>query len=706
MMLPQRFPRPAALLLATGLLCSAAGCGQTPNDSGVKTGPKSSGPQDPLKEAVERLRAAGNQAGYREVLRLVDQHVERDAPAKEQIRREAARVRELQGKLGLRPEDVEEVTAVMSRPADALYLGQCVLLRDVAEQLRLGGLPPRERAERAFAWVIRQVLLQGGGDDKPRPPQTVLEQGAGTAHERALVFLGLLQQLDLAGCMVACPGDSPNRPRFWIPGVLVPEGKADKIYLFDTRLGLPLPGPDGKDIATLRQVREQPAILERLSPDKQHAYDITPAQASKAEVYLVLPPSAMAPRLKYLEEQLQERQEQLRLTAVPAAGKEMLPIRDGLDRLFTRFALASGGEVRVWSAAGQALQRLQGPAPTLTPLGLISQRYRILGAYDTLPAPAKAMLLSLADQLYMKYIGEPRRKLGRGVLDDAALRFTRIEAVVTGARRDPAREQQLALVPAWRERVEEAYLELVRKVPGADKKVNALWDEDQFLLSLTQTPDEVDLSKRQKGFLGYFVLEAVAEPVLDDARFLLAQCRQEKAARLQPDGAGRGGDREEERAAWEAAEDWARQYAEDFPLAAPAVRARLLRVLVSWRASPTDPATAVEAWAVFFRDLDRAATARLFQAQALQALGKKSEGAAVRARLADEVRALREDAGLGADVQTCLKAAEHFPQQPGRESLRDRMRRLAGELTDPDGGLAWLGRRARFDLSRARSGAE
>src|SRR5438105_3990466 len=79
------------------------------------------------------------------------------------------------------------------------------LLRDAVRGLNLDELAPLERAQNGFAWVVRQVRLQSG-EGPSVPPLPVLRRGWGTARERDFVFLALLDQLGIDGCMIALPG--------------------------------------------------------------------------------------------------------------------------------------------------------------------------------------------------------------------------------------------------------------------------------------------------------------------------------------------------------------------------------------------------------------------------------------------------------------------------------------------------------------------
>src|SRR5262249_14339331 len=148
----------------------------------------------------------------------------------------------------------------------------------------------------AFAWAVRQVRLREY-EGPTLPPQPVLRRGWGTAMERSLVFFAALRQLGLDGCFLALPRPSQDRPRYGACGVLIPGKEKPEIHLFDPRLGLPLPGPKGQGTATLADVRTQPDVLKQLSADKQD-YDVSPEQARAAEVHVVAPLSALAPRLR------------------------------------------------------------------------------------------------------------------------------------------------------------------------------------------------------------------------------------------------------------------------------------------------------------------------------------------------------------------------------------------------------------------------
>ena len=215
---------------------------------------------------------------------------------------------------GLDAAEWAEITGSSYTPLDAHYLELCFLLRDAGGSLDVelyGGagdkrrLAPLRQAEVAFDWAVRQVRLEKS-ETPALPAQYVLRRGWGTALERALVFLELLRHVGvgnekLTGCLVYCP-DKTNDMRLWACGVMVND-KPD-LYLFDPRLGLPLPGPNGKGIATLADVRADKMILDQLTVSDASRYDVTAEQAAKAELRYVCSLSALSKRMRALETEL------------------------------------------------------------------------------------------------------------------------------------------------------------------------------------------------------------------------------------------------------------------------------------------------------------------------------------------------------------------------------------------------------------------
>jgi hypothetical protein len=260
----------------------------------------------------------------------------------------ARRLREL---LGLSNDDLNEVAATTFTTLDAHHLEGCLLMRDAARSLEPEGGPVTlAQVEAAFAWVVRQVRLDGRGGVEPVPPAYVIRRGWGTDLERALVFLALLEQMGgpdapaPQGALVTLSGET--RQRAWACGVALAD-KADALYLFDPRLGLPLPGPAGKGVATLTQTCSDPKMLAQLNAVDKRRYDVTAKQAGAARVELVCALSALAPRMTVLQDQLlRDRQINNELLPEPVLVRLAQDPTAALAKL--RAAVGKGVNAGVW----------------------------------------------------------------------------------------------------------------------------------------------------------------------------------------------------------------------------------------------------------------------------------------------------------------------------------------------------------------------
>src|SRR5205823_98285 len=232
---------------------------------------------------------------------------------------------------GLTEGEWGEVSSSNFTLLDAHYVDLCLLLRDAAYSLGVEGQPPLERAQAAFGWVVRQIQIREASRPSPVlvPTHFVLRRGWGSSLERSIAFLNMLQQMGVLGCMIGYPeGGANSRLLHWIPGALVDK----EIFLFDTRMGMPLPGPDGKGIATLRQLRAADKPFAALAVDAMHSYDVTAEQVRQAEILVAAPLSALASRMKVLDGILGGRQKLHSFVDGPALLKEFQAATEGQNQ--------------------------------------------------------------------------------------------------------------------------------------------------------------------------------------------------------------------------------------------------------------------------------------------------------------------------------------------------------------------------------------
>jgi len=363
---------------------------------------------DNLDGARAELDHDADLTACRDALQKANAYVSRD-PSRRPPELPATRRDALKQFLGLSDEELSEAASQAYTPLDGLYLDQAFLLRDVVlrtltpERPGVAKPDPLDRAAAAFAWAVRQVRLTDGADGKrpelnppptaepATPPAFVLRRGSGTALERALVFLALLDQLGdaddagprLRGCLVGVP-DDPKEPdkavRLWACGVQVGDGR--DLYLFDPCLGLPVPGAGGKGTATLAAA--DPDVLSQFDSDKEHRYDVTAEQAKSAGVYVVCTLPAPAPRLEHLQDTLLAPTVRVRMFQDPT--KDKLELKRTVDE---------PSRVRAWRDGPGLLRRFLPPEEGGVDKG---ERFRLANLRGfTYPNDPQASMLGRAE---------------------------------------------------------------------------------------------------------------------------------------------------------------------------------------------------------------------------------------------------------------------------------------------------------------------
>jgi hypothetical protein len=544
--------------------------------------------------------------------------------------------------------ELAELTSNTFTPLDAHYLEEAFVLRDAARALNLAAMTPQDRARHGFAWVVREVRLQEG-EETLLPPLPVLRRGWGTAPERALIFLALLDQLGIDGCMIGLSAGTPgpNPLRDWVPGALINK----EIYLFDTRLGLPLPGPDGKGIATLNQARAGLDLRRILTVEQKYPYDVGPEDARHAEVQVAFSLSSLAPRMDFLQKSL--------------AGNEPINLWvDPVGRL-NRFQEVAG-TVRVWNSPAGANNPLRALRAFLLPeeggvaqvpfrelvrqqvvpwqyypqqlaplAGEPGQRLRALFAapfvYFSMETrmPPELLVMWLpgiseesADKPGTRKPAEnllrsplPRDLMLHGRIDDAVTLLVAMRGELERQRALPVTAKLEEAVRAWSKSALEVYADRIRaeqepgkpRVAQAQERVNRLWGPASApVMALLQV--------------------SAAEPMLERVVYLQALCKQEQAKRLQikrdqDSRLNQALSAAEERActtAWKSASSWWGTYLNDHASAPAAPAARRQRAGALQALGDRDAAVALlKELTGVSSDLEK--TARLYLAKQLKA---------------------------------------------------------------------------------------
>ena len=161
-----------------------------------------------------------------------------------------------------------------------------------------------------------------------RFPWQTLMLGRGDYVDRAKVFMLMAREAGLSAAMLTTGEDETP----WAVGVVV----EDQYYLFDTKLGLPIPNATPGQIATLQQLKEDPKLLsalnltleESLADDTKYWVTEKDLSTLKAQVYVV--PESLSQRINGLEDSL-VGEYRLALGAFPSKQLEKLPASDGVE---------------------------------------------------------------------------------------------------------------------------------------------------------------------------------------------------------------------------------------------------------------------------------------------------------------------------------------------------------------------------------------
>ncbi len=210
-------------------------------------------------------------------------------------------------------EEMESPTWTMP---DARHLEDCMLYQGIASRVAGTG-DDLTRVRRVFDWMVQQIQLippgslaaPGLGQAQSRPFDVLLrglatEDEAGWS-ERGWLFMSLCRQLGLDSGLVTYTPQGAKEPLVWCVAVLIDRTP----YLFDPRLGLPIPDAKGDGVATLEEAMTNPLILDRMDLNiaNQPAYTTrTALLMSPSKIGIMLDSSSRyySPRMKLLQQSL------------------------------------------------------------------------------------------------------------------------------------------------------------------------------------------------------------------------------------------------------------------------------------------------------------------------------------------------------------------------------------------------------------------
>jgi hypothetical protein len=166
--------------------------------------------------------------------------------------------------------------------------------------------------------------------------------GTGDFLQRSAAFLLLCRQAGLDACTLGLKNpqstDASAPPIPWLLGVRI----GQRLFLFEPQLGLPVPGPQQRGVATLDEARNDPTVLRRLNVPGWFEYPVQRSAVGFAAALVDVPPAAMSGRMARLQEAL--------------TGSDRMVVAVDADALGERLAACRGvTESQLWVVPFQAI---------------------------------------------------------------------------------------------------------------------------------------------------------------------------------------------------------------------------------------------------------------------------------------------------------------------------------------------------------------
>ncbi|QDT95410.1 hypothetical protein [Gimesia aquarii] len=191
---------------------------------------------------------------------------------------------------------------------DGKFIRNSQLFKGMINAAIEGKTNDKDRATSAFYYCINNIALIT--DEKnvvPLSPYEICILGAGSAEQRAWVYINLMRQLRIDAVLFRPAKPAPFK---LLVGVLIDE----EIYLFDPVLGLPIPATEQpansiliQNPATLASVYKSPEILKNIyGEDAENRFSAE--ELKNAQVLIMGQSCEWSARMRRLEDSLSRKQ--------------------------------------------------------------------------------------------------------------------------------------------------------------------------------------------------------------------------------------------------------------------------------------------------------------------------------------------------------------------------------------------------------------
>jgi hypothetical protein len=259
---------------------------------------------------------------------------------------------------------------------DALFIRNSLLTATMARYAAGERQTELDRGVALFDFAMRTVALQNSSlPQLPFPLYEIILLGQGTPDDRAWVFAALLKQQRIDTVILQARDD----PEAKLVGVIL-DGE---VYLFDTRLGLPIPRADDPPSAhitrpaTWNEMKEHPEWWQMLTLRADQPYPWNTEQLESADVFMYSAPESWSTRMRQLESVLPASS----LCVLSDPLVEPSPGGIAVESLAKRMAKGNAewtpDKLRFWSHPLNLADRLKALGQQAQQLTLVFQRFTV-----------------------------------------------------------------------------------------------------------------------------------------------------------------------------------------------------------------------------------------------------------------------------------------------------------------------------------------
>lgn len=218
---------------------------------------------------------------------------------------------------------------------DVALLRDTRWLADIADAVRGDAVDDLEVALKLFEWTVRSLAIVGDPPMVPTAatpgtrwflPGEVLLSGRASGPQRSWIFIELLRQSGIDAVMLATGDAATGTLRPWVPAAII----GGEAHLFEPTYGMPIPGRDGRGVATVRDAADDASVLEGLSlPDRP--YPVKAADAATLSVLVAADPRSLSKRMAVLDRDCRTRHGMRLAVDADAVGRRAIAALPNAD---------------------------------------------------------------------------------------------------------------------------------------------------------------------------------------------------------------------------------------------------------------------------------------------------------------------------------------------------------------------------------------